>query len=672
MANVSAFANSHQISFQVKKMLNWLAKSTNSAGSSLEQSDASDPSTAPFPATDGAACTYGSYAESFLGIVGSLLAAIPHPVLLLDNDGIIELRNPSTSLLGLGSEQGRRVVGESFAHFLGQANLPTSLAGLLQKFPQEERVEKKCANYKVVLQAIRSKGRQIGIFVEFRERSSPESMQRNLDEARRRLQELSSYVEFSSDGLCAMDGETNIVFINRVYEQITGLKRDALIGRSMLDLVAQGVFDRSVGVRVLETRQPATLPLKLSTGRSVLVSANPLFDENNRIYRIICSIRDTTELYRLQNELDCVGVLKTRYEEELLSLKKREVFEDRVIFRSASMQKVVELALRLGSVDSTVLLHGESGVGKEVIADVIQKNSRRRDKPFIKINCAAIPEQLLESELFGYARGAFTGASKEGKAGIFEAAHQGTLLLDEVGDMPLSLQAKLLRAIQEKNVRRIGDSVDRAVDVRILAATHKNLAAMAGSGEFRMDLFYRLNVVPLHIPPLRKRKEDILLMIRSFLHKYCERYDTKKELHPRILPILLEYPWPGNVRELENIIERIVVTSAERVIDLADLPHEISRSAKKTALALPIEGKNLKDIMDHFEAMILRHYFSEYGTTRDVATALGIHQSNIVRKLQRLNLEDVINRKERPEDGDGDKPKKSKERKPRRKNPAAS
>lgn len=462
---------------------------------------------------------------------------------------------------------------------------------------------------------------------------------------RQQLQELLNYMEYSFDGICIIDSETTILFLNNVYERITGLKREAILGRTMRDLVEQGVFDRSVSMKVLATGESATLPLRLNTGKSVLVSANPLYDENDKLHRIVCSIRDITELNLLQNELDSVGTLKTQYEEELVALKKGVPVNEAIVFRSEAMRRIVELALRLGSVDSTVLLQGESGVGKEVIADFIHRNSSRRDKPFLKINCAAIPEALLESELFGYSRGAFTGANRDGKVGIFEAAHQGALLLDEVGDLPLPLQVKLLRVIQNKTVRRIGDTVDRPVDVRIIAATHRDLAAMTETGEFRKDLYYRLNVVPVCIPPLRERKEDIFLLTQSVLQKFNERYHTEKVLHPQLVPLLVEYPWPGNVRELENILERIIVTSPGRIIHTSDLPEDLFQTAKEKA-PLPVEGKSLKELVDNFEATILRHYFSEYKTTREVAAALSIHQSNVVRKLQRLGLRGIA--KERP------------------------
>lgn len=460
-------------------------------------------------------------------------------------------------------------------------------------------------------------------------------------------EELLSCIELSSDGFCVMDKDTTILFANRIYEKITGLKRKTIIGRTMRELVRQGIFDRSVTEEILVTGKPATLTLKLRVGKTVLVSGNPLFDENNELSRIICSVRDITELNRLHMELESMGEQKNRYEQELAALKKNSHEPGNIIFRSNGMRAIVELALRIGPVDSTILLQSESGSGKELLADFIQKNSSRAGRPFLKVNCGAIPEQLLESELFGYTRGAFTGANREGKTGLFEAASMGTLLLDEVGELPKSLQVKLLRVLQEKKIRRIGDTSDREVNVRIIASTNRNLAAMAETGDFRKDLYYRLNVIPIVIPPLRERREDIFPLAQAFLEKFNRRYNMNKILLPRVISAFLRYPWPGNVRELENLIERLVVTSEGDIIDISGLPDDLFGSIKNDLLQPPVRGKNLREIMDCYEAKVLQDFFVQYRTTREVAAALGVHQSNIVRKLKRLKLNDLVTGKGR-------------------------
>ncbi len=593
------------------------------------------------PAATEPACALWS--KVFCALAREILEAVPHPALLLDQHNTIQSCNQHAILLApcLAQSLGEK----SLEWFLQVAGLPLALPDLPENAAREVVLELGGVAHIFRARPLVFQGSFAGRIVELREELSGEVALQESRAVRQQLQELSSCIEISSDGFCIMDSETKIIFVNHVYERITGLKRAAIIGRTMRDLVAQGVFDRSTGMRVLETGRPVTLTLKLGTGKSVLVSASPLFDGNNRISRIVCSIRDITELNRLQNELDSVALLKTRYEEELVDLRRRSAPSGEIVFRSEAMRKIVKLALHMSSVDSTILLQSESGTGKELLANFIQSNSQRANQPFLKINCGAIPEPLLESELFGYVRGAFTGANREGKMGLFEAANKGTLLLDEVGELPRSLQVKLLRALQEKAVRRIGDTISRQVDVRIIASTNKVLASMVAAGDFREDLYYRLNVVPIVIPPLRERKEDIFPLIQVFMEQFNKRYKVQKSLNPRVLSTLLEYLWPGNVRELENIIERLVVTSAGKIINESDLPEDLLLKTMDKLQTLPVKGQTLKEIINNYESRILQHYFSLYKTTREVAEALGIHQSNVVRKLQRLDLEYLVSAK---------------------------
>jgi transcriptional regulator with PAS, ATPase and Fis domain len=285
-----------------------------------------------------------------------------------------------------------------------------------------------------------------------------------------------------------------------------------------------------------------------------------------------------------------------------------------------------------------VLILGESGSGKETVADFIHKHSPRCDKPFIKINCAAIPEPLLESELFGYVRGAFTGANREGKVGLIEAAHGGALLLDEIGELPPGLQAKLLRVLQEKQTQRIGSTTPCAVDVRIMAATNRDLADRVDRKLFREDLYYRLNVVPIQVPPLRRRREDILPMVHAFLNKHCERHHRRRELHSSILPLLLDYPWPGNVRELENIIERLVVIAPDELITIKDLPRFLRRQSFVPPDIAPGGTQTLKEALERVEAAIIKDALAKCRNTRGAAKMLGINQSTVVRKAKAYGL----------------------------------
>ena len=307
---------------------------------------------------------------------------------------------------------------------------------------------------------------------------------------------------------------------------------------------------------------------------------------------------------------------------------------DGSVAQSQEIIKVFLLAKKLAKVDSTLLILGESGVGKEVIVKYLHQESERANQPLIKVNCAAIPKHLLESELFGYEKGAFTGADSRGKPGLFEQANGGTIFLDEIGDMPIDLQVKLLRVLQEFEITRVGGRSSFKIDVRVVSATHRNLEEMVENGEFRKDLYYRLNIVPIKIPALRERKADIVPLAFYFLNKMNKKNRLNKRFHPEIIRFFEEYPWPGNIRELENLIERLVVTADLEQIGLEDLPPsmlqglELKQNVKST----------LKEIIENVERKIIKEKIQEYKTTRSTAKELGISQSALVKKMKRLGL----------------------------------
>jgi transcriptional regulator with PAS, ATPase and Fis domain len=309
------------------------------------------------------------------------------------------------------------------------------------------------------------------------------------------------------------------------------------------------------------------------------------------------------------------------------------------VIHSPRMKELVKIATRIARVDSTVLIQGESGVGKELIADVIHQNSNRKKGPLIKINCGAIPENLLESEFFGYEPGAFSGASKNGKVGIFELAAGGILFLDEIGDMPLSLQVKLLRVLQDKEITRVGGVKKLTVDIRILTGTNRNLHEMIINRQFRQDLFYRLNVVPIRVPSLRERREDIPVLANYFTEYFSNKYRTSninKHLDPDVIACFMEHDWPGNVRELENLIERLVVTTAHDKIIVDDLPFWLNRSHFNADLDM--ESISLRCAVEDTERKILENAFSRCKSTYEVARALNVNQSTVVRKAAKYGI----------------------------------
>ncbi len=303
--------------------------------------------------------------------------------------------------------------------------------------------------------------------------------------------------------------------------------------------------------------------------------------------------------------------------------------EEDIVTCSQNMSDLIDLALRVAGTDSTILLTGESGVGKSLLAKIIHRASERKNKPLLQINCAAIPESLLEAELFGYEPGAFTGADRKGKAGLFEQADGGTIFLDEITEIPLHLQSKLLGVIQDKAFHKIGGRGEKSVDVRIIAATNRDLAAQVALGRFREDLYYRLNVVPVQIPPLRERREDIPLLIRYFTDHYNRRYNSYKRFADKLIEEMTSMPWKGNIRELENVIERMIVTSTANEINSLG---QYDGKAK----AEGGESKTLVDLLHDYEDTLLIQAQKEYGSTRKIAARLGLSQATVARKLKRL------------------------------------
>lgn len=439
--------------------------------------------------------------------------------------------------------------------------------------------------------------------------------------------------EASFDYLFVTDAEGRVTKANQAYYRITGIKPEEIIGKTMYELVAQGFYDRSCSIEVIETLKPVTFIQKIKTGRMVLVTGNPIFNETGELTGVITNGRDITELNELKRTVEHVKHLSQHYKKELNCIKG---LTDCVV-ASPAMEELMAKISQIAKFDSAILVTGESGVGKEIIAHQIHLQSLRSDMPYIRINCASIPENLLESELFGYVEGAFTGAKKGGKMGIFELANGGTLLLDEIGELPLNMQAKLLRVIQENEVTRIGGSTTTKIDVRIIACTNRNLNEMVTRGEFRKDLYYRLNVVPVRVPPLRERREEIPVLVEYFLSKFNQKYKLNKEIAPSLIEELLLYDWPGNVRELKNVIERAIVTSKDNLISKIILqPNNVIEYEDN----LDKPNVDLKEIVQKIEKHYIKKYVIKYGSTRKAAEALGISQSTLCRKaaLYKVNL----------------------------------
>ena len=448
------------------------------------------------------------------------------------------------------------------------------------------------------------------------------------------LKVLETIIQTSYDGIYITDGEAKTIAINNSYERITGLKREQVLGHYMQELVESGIISKSTTLKVLELKQPVTLQQTFNTGKNALVTGTPFFDEDGKIQMVVTNVRDITELENLKEQCKESKTENIKYKSLIEELKKQIANTDFIVAEDEEMLNLLLLAKRGAQVDTTVIIYGETGAGKEVLAKYIYNNSLRNDKPFIKINCGAIPESLIESEFFGYADGAFTGATKGGKIGIFEAANNGTLLLDEVGELPLSMQVKLLRILQDGEIEKVGSSKRIKVDVRIIAATNRDLQDMVEKGTFREDLFYRLNVVPLRVLPLRQRRSSIIPTVEYFLKVFNEKYGMQKILSKEVLKYLYEYCWPGNVRELKNLVERIIITTQGDEIKINDIPNHIIdvMDLHKNKSGAPTK---LSDAVKSLEKDMIFKAFEGHGNVRAAAKELGIDPSTFVRKRRK-------------------------------------
>lgn len=478
-------------------------------------------------------------------------------------------------------------------------------------------------------------GRIIRVVTNVRDMTELNQLQRKLDLVQGlREREMEAVIESSFDGLYVTDGQANTLRLNQGFERIMGVTSAECVGRNMEELVEHGIFSRSGTLLALEKKEPVTITLVSKTGKEALVTSNPIFDEDGNVVMVVTNVRDITELNDLQRRLEHMEGLREWYETELQQMKLES--SQQLVINSAKMKEVLNLVLRVAQVDSTVLIHGESGVGKELIAGIIYSNSNRKEGPYIKVNCGAIPDALLESELFGYEAGAFTGANRKGKVGFFELAEGGVLFLDEIAELPLNLQVKLLRALQDHEIVRVGGVEPIKVDIRILAGTNRNLMEMVEKKQFRLDLFYRLNVIPIFVPPLRERKEDIPILVKYFLNNLNNKYQMEKHLDQRVIDRFMDYSWPGNVRELENLVERLAITSINNIITIKDLPvNMITGTFEEPEVPniLP-----LKQALEKTERSLLETAYHRYNSTYQVAKALEVNQSTIVRKAAKYGL----------------------------------
>ncbi|WP_148255000.1 sigma-54 interaction domain-containing protein [Aidingimonas lacisalsi] len=463
---------------------------------------------------------------------------------------------------------------------------------------------------------------------------------------------LKTIIETAHDHFFVVDGDGRVIDVSPGAVAVYGLSREELCQSTVYELAERGVLKPSVSLEVFRTGKPAQLMQQTATGRRVIAQAHPVY-VNGRIERVVSRSMDLTDLQWLQDEY---SLLQRRFSEHLKRTNAHSIGDDMALdsldhklqVRSQLMREIALLLKRVAPTDATVLMLGESGVGKTAFARQLHRWSERRDGPFIDVNCGAIPDSLFESEMFGYQPGAFSGAARQGKAGMLEQAHKGTLFLDEIGELPLPMQTKLLKVIQDGTLTRLGDTRSRRVDFRLVVATNHDLAGQVEQGAFRLDLYYRLNVIPVTLPPLRERREDIPGLAELQLKRLNDRYGQEKMLHSTVWAELMSHDWPGNVRELENWMERAWLSSAGDMIG-GDAQVTLANGANRGILgedaplsaeaATAIDGgKTLRQAMQAYERGILARLCDRVPSTYAMAETLGISQPSVVRKLAKYGL----------------------------------
>ncbi|MBC7347991.1 MAG: sigma 54-interacting transcriptional regulator [Clostridia bacterium] len=445
------------------------------------------------------------------------------------------------------------------------------------------------------------------------------------------------------EGVCIAGADGLPIYVNQAFARIIGLPMEKLLHTRLQELSGQGILPLELLERALG-RGDRVARLVTVAGREWLLTLVPVANRQGRITKLICLLREPPPArngHPLPQEVAEPSLRLARF----LAGKEELPNFHGIVANSPAMSEVINLALKAAQVDSNVLITGETGVGKDVVARLIHQKSRRAGGKFVKVDCASIPEQLMEAELFGYERGAFTDARREGKAGRLELAHNGTLFLDEIAEMPLHLQAKLLNVLQDRKFTRIGGLEQRAVDFRLLAATNRDLEQLVEAGQFRRDLFYRLNVIRIHIPPLRapERREDILLLLAHFLRFYGQQYGIQKQLSADALECLLTYYWPGNVRELANVVEQVVVISPREVVTPDDLPAKILEPASGSPTTgtpgpTTTRQRTLKEAVEDLERELITQALQHSRTLREAADSLGVDISTLLRKKKKLGI----------------------------------
>ena len=461
-----------------------------------------------------------------------------------------------------------------------------------------------------------------------------------LDSYQNLNRQLEAIYNSSPDGIWVLDNAGRVISMNEAAEQVEGFKQDEVVGKTIDELLEKGFVDQAVTPKVLQLKKTmSALSYKKRTQKTLLVTGTPVLDAKGDVNLVIVNERDMTELTAMKEKLELSNMVTEKIKKELSEYALQDLKDNKIIAVSKEMQNILHLAMKLSQIEAlNILISGKSGTGKSLLAKFLHSTSSRKKKAFIEINCAAIPESLLEAELFGYEKGAFTGAREKGKAGLFELAHEGTLFLDEIGDMPLVLQAKLLKYLDDKRVMRLGGTQARNIDCIVIAATNQNLVKMVKEKKFRKDLFYRLNAFTLKIPPLEDRPEDTLELIRHYIKTYNDAYGKNRHIGPEGMALMQEYGFPGNVRELKNMIRKAVVFSEESCLDnfLAECINLERTSHANPGYPMAEKSRlSLADELYNLEHQILKNMIPKCRSTSELAERLGVSQPTAFRKMKK-------------------------------------